>query len=374
MKYGHFDDLNKEYVITNYETPLPWINYLGSDDFFTLLSNTAGGYSFYKDARLRRITRYRYNNLPLDQDGFHIYIKDNKTIWNPGWQPTRTKLDKYECHHGLGYTNIIGSKNRIEVKQELYVPKNDNILLDRVTLRNNDKKKRSIDLFSFVEFCLWDAQDDTTNFQRNFSTGEMEVVGSKIYHKTEYRERRNHYAVFFANKKIDSFDTEREKFMGLYGSPAAPQAVLNGKCSNTIAHGWQPVGAHHIHLDLEAGETYDVIFGLAYVEVPERKKFVKPGVINKEPAEKLIGKYDTDKKFDEGLKKLNAFWDKLLSRFEVSTANEKVNRMVNIWNAYQCMVTFNMSRSASYYESGIGRGMGFRDSCQDLLGFVHMIP
>ena len=374
MKYGHFNDLNKEYVITNYETPLPWINYLGSDDFFTLLSNTAGGYSFYKDARLRRITRYRYNNLPLDQDGFHIYIKDNKTIWNPGWQPTRTKLDKYECHHGLGYTNIIGSKNRIEVKQELYVPKNDNILLDRVTLRNNDKKKRSIDLFSFVEFCLWDAQDDTTNFQRNFSTGEMEVVGSKIYHKTEYRERRNHYAVFFANKKIDSFDTEREKFMGLYGSPAAPQAVLNGKCSNTIAHGWQPVGAHHIHLDLEAGETYDVIFGLAYVEVPERKKFVKPGVINKEPAEKLIGKYDTDKKFDEGLKKLNAFWDKLLSRFEVSTANEKVNRMVNIWNAYQCMVTFNMSRSASYYESGIGRGMGFRDSCQDLLGFVHMIP
>ena len=374
MKYGHFDDLNKEYVITNYETPLPWINYLGSDDFFTLLSNTAGGYSFYKDARLRRITRYRYNNLPLDQDGFHIYIKDNKTIWNPGWQPTRTKLDKYECHHGLGYTNIIGSKNKIEVKQELYVPKNDNILLDRVTLRNNDKKKRSIDLFSFVEFCLWDAQDDTTNFQRNFSTGEMEVVGSKIYHKTEYRERRNHYAVFFANKKIDSFDTEREKFMGLYGSPAAPQAVLNGKCSNTIAHGWQPVGAHHIHLDLEAGETYDVIFGLAYVEVPERKKFVKPGVINKEPAEKLIGKYDTDKKFDEGLKKLNAFWDKLLSRFEVSTANEKVNRMVNIWNAYQCMVTFNMSRSASYYESGIGRGMGFRDSCQDLLGFVHMIP
>ncbi|MBO7676437.1 MAG: hypothetical protein J6S49_02870, partial [Erysipelotrichaceae bacterium] len=374
MKYGHFNDLNKEYVITNYETPLPWINYLGSDDFFTLLSNTAGGYSFYKDARLRRITRYRYNNLPLDQDGFHIYIKDNKTIWNPGWQPTRTKLDKYECHHGLGYTNIIGSKNKIEVKQELYVPKNDNILLDRVTLRNNDKKKRSIDLFSFVEFCLWDAQDDTTNFQRNFSTGEMEVVGSKIYHKTEYRERRNHYAVFFANKKIDSFDTEREKFMGLYGSPAAPQAVLNGKCSNTIAHGWQPVGAHHIHLDLEAGETYDVIFGLAYVEVPERKKFVKPGVINKEPAEKLIGKYDTDKKFDEGLKKLNAFWDKLLSRFEVSTANEKVNRMVNIWNAYQCMVTFNMSRSASYYESGIGRGMGFRDSCQDLLGFVHMIP
>ncbi|MBQ2505887.1 MAG: hypothetical protein II526_05915 [Erysipelotrichaceae bacterium] len=374
MQYGHFDDKSREYVITNYETPLPWINYLGSDSFFTLLSNTAGGYAFYKDARLRRITRYRYNNLPLDQDGFHIYIKDKNTIWNPGWQPTKTKLDHYECHHGLGYTTIIGRKNKVEVKQELYVPKDDNILLMRVTVDNKDKVKKELDLFSFIEFCLWDAQDDTTNFQRNYSTGEVEVVGSTIYHKTEYRERRNHYAAFHANKKVTSFDTSRDAFMGVYGSPAAPNAVKNGKCSDSIAHGWQPVGAHHFHLELEAGESYDVIFALAYVEVPEKEKFVKPGIINKEPAKKLIGKYDTNKKFDAGLKKLNAFWTELLEGFEVSTSNDKVNRMVNIWNAYQCMVTFNMSRSASYYESGIGRGMGFRDSCQDLLGFVHMIP
>ena len=374
MQYGHFVDKSKEYVITNYETPLPWINYLGSDSFFTLLSNTAGGYAFYKDARLRRITRYRYNNLPLDQDGFHIYIKDKNTIWNPGWQPTKTKLDHYECHHGLGYTTIIGRKNKVEVKQELYVPKDDNILLMRVTVDNKDKVKKELDLFSFIEFCLWDAQDDTTNFQRNYSTGEVEVVGSTIYHKTEYRERRNHYAAFHANKKVTSFDTSRDAFMGVYGSPAAPNAVKNGKCSDSIAHGWQPVGAHHFHLELEAGESYDVIFALAYVEVPEKEKFVKPGIINKEPAKKLIGKYDTNKKFDAGLKKLNAFWTELLEGFEVSTSNDKVNRMVNIWNAYQCMVTFNMSRSASYYESGIGRGMGFRDSCQDLLGFVHMIP
>ena len=374
MKYGHFDDKNKEYAITKAETPLPWINYLGSDSFFTLLSNTAGGYAFYKDARLRRITRYRYNNLPLDQDGFHIYIKDKNTIWNPGWQPSRTKLDSYECRHGLGYSVIKGSKNKIEVSQELYVPKNDNILLMRVSVHNKDKKERSLDLFSFVEFCLWDAQDDTTNFQRNFSTGEVEVEGSNIYHKTEYRERRDHYAVFSANKKVTSFDTTRESFMGLYGSPSAPQAVRNGKCANSIAHGWQPVGAHHIHLDLKSDETYNVIFSLAYVEVPEAEKFIAPGVINKEPAKALLKKYNTDKRFDKGLKDLKAFWTDLLAGFEVNTSSKEVNRMVNIWNAYQCMVTFNMSRSASYFESGIGRGMGFRDSCQDLLGFVHMIP
>ena len=374
MKFGHFDDLRKEYVIEKYATPLPWINYLGSDSFFTLLSNTAGGYSFYKDAKLRRITRYRYNNLPLDQDGFHIYVKDSDTVWNPGWQPVQTELDEYECRHGLGYSIIKGCKNNIEVKQEMYVPKYDNILLNRVTVRNNSEEVRNIDLFSFIEFCLWDATDDSTNFQRNYSTGEVEVVGSAIYHKTEYRERRNHYAVFYANKPVDSFDTSRDSFMGVYGSPKNPQAVANGKCFNSIAHGWQPVGAHHFHLTLKPQESFDVIFGLGYVEVPVKEKFVAPGVINKKNAEALMNKYYSNEQFDNGLAILKNFWDNLLAGFEVNTDNKIVNRMVNIWNAYQCMVTFNMSRSASYYESGIGRGMGFRDSCQDLLGFVHMIP
>ena len=374
MKYGYFDDSNKEYVITKYNTPLPWINYLGSDEFFTLLSNTAGGYSFYKDAKLRRLTRYRYNNLPLDQDGFHIYIKEGNTIWNPGYQPTQTKLNKYECRHGLGYSVIEGTKNKLTAKQVMYVPKNDNILLNKVTLTNNSNKNKTIDLFSFIEFCLWDASDDSQNFQRNYSTGEVEVVGSKIFHKTEYRERRNHYAVFYANKKVTSFDTSRNDFMGVYGSPAKPEAVIKGKCNNSIAHGWQPVGAHHFHIVLKPNQTYEVIFGLGYIEVPEKQKFIKPGIINKKPAEVLIKKYSTTKQFNDGLKKLNDFWTKLLKGFEVNTQENNINRMINIWNAYQCMVTFNMSRSASYFESGIGRGMGFRDSCQDLLGFVHMIP
>ena len=374
MKFGHFDDLNKEYVIDKYETPLPWINYLGSDDFFTLLSNTAGGYSFYKDARLRRITRYRYNNLPLDQDGFHIYVKDQDTIWNPGWQPVQTPLDDYTCRHGLGYSIIKGIKNKVEVQQELYVPKNDNILLQRITVTNNTDILKEIDLFSFVEFCLWDAMDDSSNFQRNYSTGEVEVEGSVIYHKTEYRERRNHYAVFYANRPVDSFDTSRDSFMGVYGSPRSPKAVVNGRCGNSIAHGWQPVGAHHFHLTMKPGESVKIILGLGYVEVPVEEKFIAPSIINKKNAHALMNKYYTDEQFDAGMAQLKKFWDNLLAGFEVRTENEKVNRMVNIWNAYQCMVTFNMSRSASYYESGIGRGMGFRDSCQDLLGFVHMIP
>ena len=374
MKFGHFDDAHREYVIDTPRTPLPWINYLGSEDFFSLVSNTGGGYSFYRDARLRRITRYRYNNSPLDMDGHRIYINDGGTIWNPGWQPTKTELDSYSCRHGLGYTILTGEKNGIRAQQELFVPRGDACEIDRLTLENKTDAPRTLDVFSYVEFCLWDAMDDSSNFQRNFSTGEVEVVGSAIYHKTEYRERRDHYAVFWANTPVTSFDTSRDAFCGVYGGPAEPEAVKAGHCSNSVAHGWAPVGAHHFHLTLEAGETKTILFGLGYIENPVAEKFTAPGVINKARAEAMMARYATDAQVDEARKALAAHWDDLLSALQLDSGDEKLDRMVNLWHQYQCMVTFNMSRSASYYESGIGRGMGFRDSCQDLLGFVHMIP
>ena len=374
MQYGHFDDARREYVITTPKTPLPWINYLGSEDFFTLLSNTAGGYSFFRDARLRRLTRYRYNNAPLDQEGFHIYIKDGESVWNPGWQPVQAELDRYECRHGMGYTTIEGAKNGLSVLQELLVPVGENCLLMRVTVKNEGSADKVLRLFPFVEFCLWDAMDDSSNFQRNLSTGEVEVVGSAIYHKTEYRERRDHYAVFWANRAPDGFDTQREAFLGLYGSPAHPEAVFGEGCTGSIAHGWQPVAAQQFDLHLAPGESERIIFGLGYIENPPAEKWAAPGVINKTRAEAMMARFDDDKAFDEAADTLRGHWDTLLSKYQVCTGDARLDRMVNIWNQYQCMVTFNMSRSASYFESGMGRGMGFRDSCQDLLGFVHMIP
>ena len=374
MQYGHFDDARREYVITTPRTPLPWINYLGSEDFFTLLSNTAGGYSFFRDARLRRLTRYRYNNAPLDQEGFHIYIKDGASVWNPGWQPVQAELDTYECRHGMGYSIIEGVKDDVKVKQELLVPVGERCLLMRVTVRNEGKTAKSLRLFPFVEFCLWDAMDDASNFQRNYSTGEVEVVGSAIYHKTEYRERRDHYAVFWANRTPDGFDTQREAFLGLYGSPAHPEAVFGNGCTGSVAHGWQPVAAQQFNLELAPGESESVIFGLGYIENPQAEKWAAPGVINKTRAEAMMARFADSAAFDAAMDSLRKHWDKLLNKYQVSTGDARLDRMVNIWNQYQCMVTFNMSRSASYYESGMGRGMGFRDSCQDLLGFVHMIP
>lgn len=374
MKFGHFDDDAREYVITTPRTPLPWINYLGSEAFFSLVSHTAGGYSFYKDAKLRRITRYRYNNVPADSNGRYYYIKEGSAIWNPGWQPTQTELDFYECRHGLGYSIITGKKNGLAARLELFVPVGDNCEIDRLVLTNESDAPKSFTVFSYVEFCLWNAVDDSTNFQRNFSTGEVEVEGSTIYHKTEYRERRDHYALYTVDAPVDGFDTSRDAFLGAWRSNSNPEAVEKGACTNSVAHGWAPVGVHQVNVTLNPGESRSLIYMLGYIENPQEEKWAAPGVINKTRAHELMARYATDAQVDEALAKLHAHWNNLLSTYAVRSSDEKLDRMVNIWNQYQCMVTFNMSRSASYYESGTGRGMGFRDSCQDLLGFVHLIP
>ena len=375
MKFGHFDDKNREYVITSPRTPYPWINYLGTQGFFSLISNTAGGYSFYKDARLRRITRYRYNNVPIDMGGRYFYIKDGDTIWNPGWSPVKTELDSYECRHGMGYTIITGKKNGLKAEATFFVPQNYDGEVQQLVLTNESGAPKTFKLWSFAEWCLWDAQDDCTNFQRNFSTGRVEVVGSTIYHKTEYRDRRDHFAFYTVNDTIDGYDTDRDSFIGLYNGFHNPQAVLDGKATNSFADGWSPIASHYKEITLGAGESKTLVFILGYVEMLVAEKFEADGkTINKVKSNAMIEKYNTPEKVAAGLAELRETWDKLLGILNVDTPDDKVNRMVNIWNQYQCMVTFNLSRSASYFESGIGRGMGFRDSNQDVLGFVHQIP
>ena len=374
MKFGYFDDEHREYVITTPRTPLPWINYLGCNEFFSLISNTCGGYTFYKDAKLLRMTRYRYNDVPNDINGKYFYIKDGSTVWNPGWKPTQTDLDSYECRHGIGYSRFTGAKNDVEASVLTFVPMNDNCEISQLKLTNKGNSVKTLSVFSYVEWCLWNADDDSRNFQRNYSTGEVEVIGSTIYHKTEYRERRNHYAIYSVNTKVDGFDTSRDAFLGAYRYAANPEVVEKGQATNSIAHGWSPIASHQINVTLNPGETKSYVFVLGYIENPEDDKWEAPGIINKKPANAMLAKYQTDADVEKAFAELNTYWNGLLSKYTVKSSNEKVDRMVNIWNQYQCMVTFNMSRSASYYESGIGRGMGFRDSCQDLLGFVHLIP
>ncbi|MBI4916640.1 MAG: glycosyl transferase [Acidobacteria bacterium] len=374
MVFGSFDDEAREYVISTPRTPRPWINYLGTEGFFGLVSNTAGGYCFYRDARLRRLTRYRYNSVPADAGGRYFYIRDGEEIWSPGWLPVRCELDAYSCRHGLSYTVITGERNGIRAEVTLLVPLGENAEIHRVKLTNLTGSSRPVELFSLVEFCLWNAWDDQTNYQRNLSTGEVEVDGSAIYHTTEYRERRDHFAVYAVNAPLAGFDTDRESFLGPFGGWGDPQAVVDGRSGNSLASGWAPIGSHHLTLELTPGEERALVFVLGYVENPPAEKWERPGVVNKARAQALLARFATTEQVDTALAALRHYWDEMLSRFTASTGDPRVDRMVNLWNPYNCMVTFNMSRSASYFETGIGRGMGFRDSNQDLLGCVHQVP
>lgn len=374
MKFGYFNDQDKEYVITSPATPLPWINYLGNENFFSLISNTCGGYSFYKDAKLLRLTRYRYNNVPADTNGRYYFIKHRDTVWTPGWQPVKTPLDSYECRHGLGYSRFLASKNGIRADLTAFVPLHESCEINRLVLTNDNASIEILDLTSYVEFCFWNAVDDSTNFQRNLSLGEVEIHGSEIYHKTEYRERRNHFAYYTVNAEIDGFDTSRDDFLGVYGSIEHPKNVYEGTAGNSVASGGAVIGSHHLKVTLAPGESKSFIFILGYSENPYEDKWEAPNVIKKDRAREVMKRFATDRQAEEALAALKKYWEDLLSIYSVESKDEKLDRMVNIWNQYQCMVTFNMSRSASYFESGTGRGMGFRDSCQDLLGFVHLIP
>ena len=373
--YGHFDDSAREYVITDPATPWPWINYLGCEDFFSLISNTAGGYCFCRDAKFRRILRYRYNGVPMDDGGRYFYVREaDGTVWNPGWKPCKTPLDAYECRHGMGYTRISGERQGLRAEVLFFVPPGRRCEIHKLTLTNRSGAPRAFKLFSLVEWCLWNAATDMENFQRNLSTGEVEIEGSTLYHKTEYRERRDHYAFYGVNAPVDGFDTDRETFIGLYNGFDAPQNVLAGQAANSVAHGWSPIASHCISMTLQPGQSRTLVFVLGYVENPPEHKFAADGSIDKTRAHELLAAFDSTDKVDAAFDALQRYWDALLGRFQVQSGCPELDRMVNIWNQYQCMVTFNMSRSASFFESGIGRGMGFRDSNQDLVGFVHQIP
>lgn len=375
MKYGYFDDARREYVITTPATPLPWINYLGSEDFLGMISNTIGGYCFYRDAKLQRLLRYRYNAVPGDNGGRFYYIKEaGKDPWNPGFLPSKTALDSYECRHGMGYTTFDSVKEGLQAKMTFFVPVGEACEIHDLVLANRTDQPKTVHVWGVMEWCLWNAVDDSNNYQRNLNIAESEVEDGIIYHKTEYRERRDHYAFYGVNVPAAGWDTDRNTFLGHMGDWQDPQLVREERSASSLVTGWYPIACHHLELTLQPGESYRAVFVLGYGKNPRSQKFLSPGTIRKDTARRICKTFSDPGAVDTALKALSAYWDGLLGNFQVRSGNEKVDRMVNIWHQYQCMVTFNLSRSASYYETGTGRGMGFRDSCQDLYGFMHIVP
>lgn len=366
MKFGHFDEKNREFVIERPDTPLPWINYLGCEKYCALISNTAGGYSFWIDPLENRILRYRYNNIPSDRGGRYIYIKDceSNDFWSVSWQPVLkdTGKYKYECRHGLGYTKIRSEYGKIETETVYFVPLGENLELWMLNIKNKSLREKKLKIFSFAEFCLPNALEDMTNFQANLNIGETDYENGIIYHMSKHRVRKGHFAFFgLTNRKVNSFDTRRDDFLGPYGDLSNPRAVIIGHGSNKLSCGWAPVGSHCASISLKPGEEKPLIFVLGVAS-------------GRNEARKYFNKYKHKKSVDKEIEKLKQKWEENLGKFKVNTPDKELNLMVNTWNQYQCRTTFNWSRSASYYESGIGRGMGFRDTNQDILGFVYQVP
>ncbi|MGA3192203.1 MAG: glycosyl transferase [Candidatus Bathyarchaeia archaeon] len=361
MQYGHFSQDDKEYVIVRPGTPTPWINYLCNSEYCAIISNTAGGHSFHRDPRDRRILRYRYNNLPVDRPGRYLYIRDNKTgkYWSPTWQPVLKKLSEYECRHGLGYTKISSSYSDTEAEVTYFVPVEGNLEIWMLTLKNASSEKKELSVFSYAEFCLWQAFSDLTDLQFSQGLAVARYEEDAIFYS--FFDVSTGYAFFSSSGTITGYDCNREKFIGPYRGESNPLAVERGRCFNSETKGGNPIAATSNVVKLCPGEAETIIFILGVVE---KKSDAKP----------YIQKFAKKSNVNAELRRLREYWNTYLSNLNVDTPDEEFNAMINVWNQYQCKTTFDWSRYVSFYETGIGRGMGFRDSNQDTLGVVHTSP
>lgn len=372
--YGHFDSREREYVISQPLTPLPWINYLGSKAFYSIVSNTGGGYSFYRDAKLRRLTRYRYDSVPLDSVGKYLYITDAHCTWNPGFRPSQTPLDHYECRHGLGYSRFRSGKNGLHSDLLVFVADDDNVELQVLTLSNDTPAVKTVNVYSFVEWCQWNAEDDSGNLQRNLSLAECLVEGAMICHITGYRERRSHYSFHAVNRPIVGFDTDRSAFLGNYGDLRDPQVVRARRSNNSVVSGWWPIASLAVSITLLPGQTEELTFATGFAENLARDKWNSDGSPNIDVARRIRSGLHDREYVVRARASLRRRWDSILGVLQVSTPDAQLSELVNTWNPYQCMVNFNLARSASLFETGRGRGIGFRDSNQDCLGVVQIAP
>ena len=361
LDYGYFSRNDKEYVITKPDTPTPWINYLSNSEYCAIISNTAGGYSFHIDPKDRRVLRYRYNNLPLDRPGRYIYIRDNKTgdYWSPTWQPVAKELSGYQCVHGLGYTRISSAYSGIEAEITFFVPLDENLEIWKLTLRNASREGRVLTVFSYAEFCLWEASRDQTDLQSIQGLGIARYEEDAIFYS--FFDVSTGYAFFASSGRVTGQDCNREKFIGLYRDESNPAAVERGQCFSSETRGGNPIAATSNLVKLGFGEAETIIFVLGVAK-------------EKSEAKRYIEKFRKETNVDAEFQRLREYWDVYLNSLHVNVPDKEFNTMINVWNQYQCKTTFDWSRYVSFYETGIGRGMGFRDSNQDTLGVVHAFP
>ncbi len=378
MKFGYFDDPNKEYVITRPDTPKSWSNYLGDTQYGALITNNAGGYSFYKSGGMGRFMRMRFNSVPMDQPGRYLYFYDKSTgdFWSGSWQPVGKPLDQYKsvCRHGLGYTVINSIYNNIETETTYFVPLGRALELWNVKVTNRGNTPRSLKAYTYVEYASsWNAIDDLLNIQYVQYITTMKVIDGIIDHGTNIhippmphnfkeKDQGRHTFQAISGLHVTGYDTDRESFIGPYCTYADPITVSGGKPGQSLGYGDNPCGSLSGDLELQAGETkeFTVILGIGEAGAE--------GIAARE-------EFSGSDKISSELNKVRSFWHNKTGGIIAQTPDKELNSTINVWGVYNALVTFNWSRAASLIYSGIDRdGLGYRDSVQDLLGVVHAIP
>lgn len=362
MRYGHFDNEKKEYVIDNVALPASWTNYLGVKDTCVVINHTAGGYMFYKSPEYHRVTRFRGNAVPMDRPGHYVYIRDNDNgdYFSISWQPVGKPLDKaqYKCRHGLSYSIYECLYDKIKASQRMTVPMDDDVELWDVVIKNTDDKPRNLSIFSYCEFSFHHIMIDNQNFQMSLYCAGSSYEDGVIEHDLFYEEFG--YQYFTSNFELDGFDCLRDKFIGLYHTEDNPIAVVNGKCSGSFEKGNNHCGSLQKNIILEPGEEIRLVFML--------------GEGNREKGKEIREKYSNFENVDNSYKQLEEYWADKMSRLQINTPNEGMNTMINIWNLYQSEVNIMFSRFASFIELGGRTGLGYRDTAQDSMTIPHSNP
>ena len=362
MKYGYFDNENREYVIESPDVPASWTNYLGVKDLCAVVSHNAGGYLFYKNAQYHRITRFRPNGIPLDRPGHYVYLRDDESgdYWSLSWQPVGKGLDqaKYQCRHGLSYSRFLCEYAGISAEQVLFIPVKEDVELWDVKIRNHGSKTRKLSVFSYCEFSFHHIDIDNQNFQMSLYAAGSSYEDGIIEYDLFYDPEKYHY--FAANFEPDSFDCLRDRFIGNYRTEANPAAVERGACSGSSELGGNHCGALHKCLTLEPGEEIRVVYMLGYGKRAKGREIKE--------------KYSAPANVDAAREELRKYWEEKLSILQVKTPHEGMNTMLNIWNLYQAETNVVWSRFASFIEVGGRTGLGYRDTAQDVMCVPHSNP
>lgn len=362
MRYGHFDDVNREYVIERVDLPTSWTNYLGLEDTCVVVNHTAGGYMFYKTPEYHRVTRFRGNAVPMDRPGHYVYLRDaeSKDYWSISWQPVGKPLDeaKYRCRHGLSYTTYECDYSGIKASQTLSVPLGDNLELWDVKIKNEGNTTRQLQVFSYCEFSFHHIMIDNQNFQMSLYCAGSSYEDGIIEHDLFYEEFG--YQYFTMTEKPDGFDCLRDKFLGLYHTEDNPAAVINGACSGSYEKGNNHCGSLQKNITLAPGEEKRILFIL--------------GEGNREAGRKAREKYSAPGAVDTVYERLRNYWNKKLSKLQINTPNQGMNTLINTWTLYQSEINVMFSRFASFIEVGGRTGLGYRDTAQDAMTIPHSNP